>query len=303
MKKIVALVLSLVMVLGLATTAFGAVTVKTENIDVEDWVATYFADNTKVVFVEGDELLKTTFADYSETVNGETTNYYGVTVYEGIEVDGTDYAAVEVAKAAANAQFETETGKVIYVYVFEAEYLDDVDFYAEDVASAYTAPNLSGDCGTCATGYYTVGVMKYAPYSTEALPTLAVYKDEIVLLGAEATIVPHTCLDDDGTDCKWNVKDNKVVSVTCECDETYKVVQSIKGLKTGTYAPVAYKADADSTTEVNYVVFVETVADTDADTTTEKVTSAETFDAGIAMYVGMSVMAAAGSAVVLKKKD
>ena len=33
------------------------------------------------------------------------------------------------------------------------------------------------------------------------------------------------------------------------------------------------------------------------------VESAETFDAGIAMYVGMSVMAAAGSAVVLKKKD
>ena len=36
---------------------------------------------------------------------------------------------------------------------------------------------------------------------------------------------------------------------------------------------------------------------------TDKVESAQTFDAGIAMYVGMSVMAAAGSAVVLKKKD
>ena len=39
-------------------------------------------------------------------------------------------------------------------------------------------------------------------------------------------------------------------------------------------------------------------------TSTDKVTSADTFDAGIAMYVGMSVMAAAGSAVVIgKKKD
>lgn len=37
---------------------------------------------------------------------------------------------------------------------------------------------------------------------------------------------------------------------------------------------------------------------------TDKVTSAETFDAGIAMYVGMSIAAAAGSAVVIgKKKD
>ena len=43
----------------------------------------------------------------------------------------------------------------------------------------------------------------------------------------------------------------------------------------------------------------------DTETETDKtVTSAQTFDAGIAMYVGMSVMAAAGSAVVIgKKKD
>ena len=40
-----------------------------------------------------------------------------------------------------------------------------------------------------------------------------------------------------------------------------------------------------------------------SDAAGDKVESAETFDAGIAMYVGMSVMAAAGSAVVLKKKD
>ena len=40
-----------------------------------------------------------------------------------------------------------------------------------------------------------------------------------------------------------------------------------------------------------------------ASTSTDKVTSAQTFDAGIAMYVGMSVMAAAGSAVVLKKRE
>ena len=41
-----------------------------------------------------------------------------------------------------------------------------------------------------------------------------------------------------------------------------------------------------------------------AGTSTDKtITSAETFDAGIAMYVGMSVMAAAGSVVVLKKRE
>ena len=43
------------------------------------------------------------------------------------------------------------------------------------------------------------------------------------------------------------------------------------------------------------------VADTETDKD-DKVTSADTFDAGIAMYVGMSVMAATG-AVVLKKRE
>ena len=38
-------------------------------------------------------------------------------------------------------------------------------------------------------------------------------------------------------------------------------------------------------------------------TTGTLVTSAQTFDAGIAMYIGMSVMAAAGGAVVLKKRE
>ena len=50
-------------------------------------------------------------------------------------------------------------------------------------------------------------------------------------------------------------------------------------------------------------VFVADAAAVEAPAASDKVESAQTFDAGIAMYVGMSVMAAAGSAVVLKKKD
>ena len=55
---------------------------------------------------------------------------------------------------------------------------------------------------------------------------------------------------------------------------------------------------------VTYADYMGFGASASAGTTTGKVESAETFDAGIAMYVGMSVMAAAGSAVVIgKKKD
>ena len=67
----------------------------------------------------------------------------------------------------------------------------------------------------------------------------------------------------------------------------------------------AYNAAGYNTTGyVDEVLYLVKTATPSAGTSTDKtVTSAETFDAGIAMYVGMSVMAAAGSAVVLKKKD
>ena len=100
--------------------------------------------------------------------------------------------------------------------------------------------------------------------------------------------------------CKWAVKDNEIVSVKCTCGDTFKVVQDIKGLASGTYAPLAQGAD-------DYVILKATssgkLPSGTTTPSTDKVQSAETFDAGIAMYVGMSVMAAAGSAVVLKKKD
>ena len=86
------------------------------------------------------------------------------------------------------------------------------------------------------------------------------------------------------------VKDGKVIGYTCATCKTVAVeapnFMSIPkgavqdGLPGNWYWPVAVVTPS-----------------------TDKVTSAETFDAGIAMYVGMSVMAAAGSAVVLKKKD
>ena len=83
------------------------------------------------------------------------------------------------------------------------------------------------------------------------------------------------------------------------------VVESIEcgvcGLKAVKVANVmSLPKGADVVTGETVWYWPAAVADTTTDT---KVESAETFDAGIAMYVGMSVMAAAGSAVVLKKKD
>ena len=91
---------------------------------------------------------------------------------------------------------------------------------------------------------------------------------------------------------EYSDKDGSITKYTCA---TSKVV--------GTVVASPFLAPADAEIEqldnLTYVYFY-TAAKAPAG---DKVESAQTFDAGIAMYVGMSVMAAAGSAVVLKKKD
>ena len=92
-----------------------------------------------------------------------------------------------------------------------------------------------------------------------------------------------------------------VTSVFCEeCKASFAFVE-------GDVADAVAKFGAGNyvDTGLNNVkdIFVAKVAAPVAPEAGDKVESAETFDAGIAMYVGMSVMAAAGSAVVLKKKD
>ena len=95
-----------------------------------------------------------------------------------------------------------------------------------------------------------------------------------------------------------------VTSVFCsECKQVFDFVEgdvadAVKAFGAGNYADTGLNNVKDI-----YVRTAATVVGTVTTPSTDKVTSAETFDAGIAMYVGMSVMAAAGSAVVLKKKD
>ena len=300
MKKIVALVLSLVMVLGLATVAFGAVEYSKTNVDADGWVVTDFDTETVYELDDEADVEKVVYADYTETVNGKTTKYYGMTFYL---FNDEDIAAVVCAKDIANMQIE-DGAKIIYAYAFDDSYLSAYTGYTKLVATDFVK-GVTGTpkCGETTESYYVVGDKNVLPYDGGSVnPIVAMYKNEVVLLEAEldaagdpvmveATLADHAFITAPDT-CKWAMKDSEYVSVKCACGDTFKVVQDIKGLKAGSYvAAPGY----------GYVVLAATPAvDTD---TTDKVESAETFDAGIAMYVGMSVMAAAGSAVVLKKKD
>jgi len=88
---------------------------------------------------------------------------------------------------------------------------------------------------------------------------------------------------------------------TVKCAECGKVAK----LYANATAATVGKKDAVKIDTLGWITFADYMDfGANAPVVTDKVTSAETFDAGIAMYVGMSVMAAAGSAVVIgKKKD
>ena len=87
---------------------------------------------------------------------------------------------------------------------------------------------------------------------------------------------------------------------TVKCDECGKVAKLYANAEAA-----GKKAQLVGNGVPGYITFADYMDfGANAPVVTDKVTSAETFDAGIAMYVGMSVMAAAGSAVVIgKKKD
>ena len=97
---------------------------------------------------------------------------------------------------------------------------------------------------------------------------------------------------------KWfgyDVMNNAYTTIKCEnCEKVAKLYAN----KTAAGKNAVYVDNFGWITAADAVLPGTVVAPS-----TDKVTSAETFDAGIAMYVGMSVMAAAGSVVVLKKRE
>ena len=142
--------------------------------------------------------------------------------------------------------------------------------------------------------------------------TTKIVKDLKTLVPADGTvyIVKHTY----DYDLKAVNGKQSVTSVFCkdkDCKKTFDFVagteaQAIAKFKAGNYVDTGLKINGTTVVwvakdaayvggSVNLPVTLPS---------TDKVTSADTFDAGIAMYVGMSVLAATGSAVVIgKKKD
>ena len=304
MKKIVALVLALVMVLGLATVASAASTSSETKMGTEVTItpaekyAVYQAENTNVV-ADWAVVAYTGLSTKVDTVDGVATTGY-IPAYYTLK-NTTSNAVVyvyEVADAAC-ADFRIFKGDAFVAYVSAGQATKETSFVSDTVVFVAEGEG----CGTYDADVY-MNTVTYAAAEAAATGTKAIMDGKYVFLSATAkSPVKH---DFEKAGYVWadapltykSTTDNTVVAITCEdCDKTFTVVKKI---------PASYKGltFVDNTNLNGYIVLLQdVVAATPSTPAGDKVESAETFDAGIAMYVGMSVMAAAGSAVVLKKKD
>ena len=284
MKKIVALVLSLVMVLGLATTAFGAVKPEFWQVDGDgawakrtDVNAAIAADTTVAdlddLVADDDNYLPcynvcgAFFAEVAEAQATYKLTYGAKTVFLA-PVDGADYRFEEKASVLkVVAESDAVCGDY---YVSDAAYDEDDVYYAS---------------------YNKNGTVKNIYVADKTQTTNVLVNGKLVAVDTAApTQLTHAWVGYDVVNYAYTtvkcVNCGKVATLYANATAAGKgAVEAIDGGWI-TKAAAGYTAAGA----------VEAPA-------TDKVESAETFDAGIAMYVGMSVMAAAGSAVVLKKKD
>ena len=290
MKKIVALVLSLVMVLGLATTAFGAP-------DTYDF---YRANHTLADALEDGDAI-TGWTDLSITFTDAKVNQDGSGNVAYLYCNGYYYVKTTTPYTTSYAITYHDDDEVLF-------YIDRVDgatadsFKYEEEVVAFTSFSAFDKCG-CVTA---VPAATDVYFQTE---DGSVYK--AVVGGANNYLLNGKIVSANGD---VDVVDHKFVASNYKYDTTYKTnvptaALCTKCLMTSTTIYKDGKVPAgtkfyelyDGAATTDYSVVAEAAADAPA--AGDKVESAETFDAGIAMYVGMSVMAAAGSAVVLKKKD
>ncbi len=293
MKKIIATVLAMVMALALCTTAFAASVTGYTGYNRGGNKLMVDATNAESFSVEAHE------AAFNKATGAGNVAYYTVsnataanTSYNGdyTKADKTDFD-LQLTKSGASTL-----------------YLKHVNEGAEYVAKVEAFTKIGAKCGQLdvdADGTYYVNTSKYTDtngtkdageaYFMASDAQGAVYvllngKLVSVTLADEQTLVGHTWVAVE--------KDGKVVSYKCsDCGTVASIYKTYAAAKASGLKNVEAFVNDDG--ETIYLAY------TDGKTTTKPAdgtSSPKTFDAGIAMYVGMALTSVAGSAVVIGKK-
>ena len=294
MKKIIATVLAMVMALALCTTAFAAPVAGYTGYTRGGEKLMKDATNAESFSVEAHE------ATFDKATGAGNVAYYSVdgataanTSYNGdyTKADKTDFD-LQLTKSGASTL-----------------YLKHVNDDAEYVAKVEAFTKIGDKCGQLdvdADGTYYVNTSKYtsngvtkdagevyfmASDADEAVYVLLNGKLVSVTLAGEQTLVGHTWVAVE--------KDGKVVSYKCsDCGTVASIYKTYAAAKASGLKNVEAFVNDDG--ETIYLAYTDGKTDTTKPTDTNS--SPKTFDAGIAMYVGMALTSVAGSAVVIGKK-
>ena len=283
MKKIVAVVLAMVMALALCTTAFAATKTETK-VDKTGYSLLDVKDNSTIT-IGGDEFTKTVTDKEVVTSGSKTTTTYFADVYT---IDGLTYYACD----AAIAEYKLVKGSTV-VFLTKTNLSKGTD----KVATAYVEAKDAADqkCGDVTEDSYTIEGKNYPANGTD----LAVLNGKFVTYNAagETKTVPHDFTKALKKTSGYFTTDTKGVvnTVKCEtCGKSFNVVKTVDKTYTGSVETISIDG-------VTMYVLTGTATATPAGST-NTTTSPKTFDAGIAMYVGMALTSVAGSAVVIGKK-
>lgn len=314
MKKIVALVLSLVMALSLATVAFGVDYIKANKMyDVNQKTGEVYY-NTNQWFVKY----------VSPVQNPDGSGDVGYYKWSETE-DGTYqdmYVPCDLGDAEHVWAVNDDLSFVTYVRPV-------TNVHYDGVAEAVNANKGPADCTT--THYLKDGYLYKGGFYVKAAagetPDKRLLVDGLIVEVVEKTHDPSSVVWASHVFLK-GTKNDKTGWYECKCaicGGTYACTSSMEILKKNAIkeADTFGYSTADAQNVISeqkaagkYSLPVGTpLADnytwcwtltagstTTTDTNKDGVTSAKTFDAGVAMYVGMSLLSVAGGAVVIGKK-
>ena len=295
MKKIIATVLAMVMALALCTTAFAAPVAGYTGYTRGGEKLMANATDAEIFSVEAHE------ATFNKATGAGNVAYYTVsnatdanTAYNGdyTKADKTDFD-LQLTKAGASTLY--------------LKHVNDGAVYVAKVEAFTKIGDKCGQLDVDADGTYYVNTSKYTDTNSVTKDAGEVYfmasdangavyvllngKLVSVTLADEQTLVGHTWVAVE--------KDGKVVSYKCsDCGTVASIYKTYAAAKASGLKNVEAFVNDDG--ETIYLAYTDGKTDTTKPTDTNK--SPKTFDAGIAMYVGMALTSVAGSAVVIGKK-